>query len=277
MDGPRGPAMTAQVASRAALGTPPTVELLGVRLHALTEAQIVAHILDSLDVGRGGVVVTPNLDHLRRCVHDPEYGKLVATADLACADGMPLIWASRIAGAPLPGLVAGSNLISSLSRGAAQRGRSIFLIGGSPGSAAGAARVLSQCSPGLRVAGTNCPAPGFEHDEVQVARLMDAVGAASPDIIYVGLGSPKQERVIARIGSCLPSAWWLGVGISFSYLTGEVRRAPVIMRHFGLEWLYRLKAEPRRLGRRYVVEGIPFGLRLLSWAVGRRIRSAGEP
>ena len=99
----------------AALAALPVVELAGVGLHAINEVDTVRLILDELEAGRGGVVVTPNLDHLRRCRTDPHFEALVAEADLVVADGMPLIWASRVQGTPLPERVAGSNLISSLS------------------------------------------------------------------------------------------------------------------------------------------------------------------
>jgi len=120
----------------------PTVDLMGVAIHALTEDQSIAHILDALDEGRGGFVVTPNIDHMRRCVNHADYGEIVATADLRVADGRPLLWAARLKGERLPEVVAGSNLVSTLSAAAARRGRSVFLLGGVNGSELGAARVL---------------------------------------------------------------------------------------------------------------------------------------
>jgi N-acetylglucosaminyldiphosphoundecaprenol N-acetyl-beta-D-mannosaminyltransferase len=263
------------------LATPPQIDLFGVAFHALTEPESVDHILDALDEGRGGFVVTPNLDHLRRTVKHQDYRRLVGTADLVVADGMPIVWASHLAGAPLPGLVAGSNLITSLSRGAAERGRSVFFLGGVQGSAEGAAKVLQARFPKLRVAGTWYPPIGFEKDASHMERLIAALVEAAPDVVFVGLGSPKQEQLIARLRRELPHAWWLGVGISFSYLTGDVRRAPVWMRRCGLEWLHRLTSEPGRLARRYLVEGIPFGATLMAWSLwrrvgGRRVRFAGR-
>src|SRR5688572_21877328 len=130
----------------------PTIRLHGIELNAITEARCVEHILDELDAGNGGVVVTPNLDHLRRCTRDLAFGALVAEASLVVADGMPLVWASRLQRTPLPQRVAGSDLISSLSAAASRRNRSIFLLGGDPGTADKAAEVLKQRSPSLRVA-----------------------------------------------------------------------------------------------------------------------------
>jgi N-acetylglucosaminyldiphosphoundecaprenol N-acetyl-beta-D-mannosaminyltransferase len=242
----------------------PSVTLRDVQINAVTEIECVRHILSELDAGRGGMVVTPNLDHLHRCVHDLNFAALVSEAEVVVADGMPLVWATRLLGTPVPERVAGSNLITSLSRAAAERGRRVFLLGGAPGTAAGAAEVLCRQFPSLNVVGTLCPPFGFENDPTMMADLIQAVSSAKPDIVFVALGSPKQERLILRLRPILPHAWWLGVGISFSFLCGEVRRAPRWIQKIGFEWLHRLIQEPRRLFRRYVIVGIPFALQLLS-------------
>lgn len=241
----------------------PTIELLGVRLHAVTERGCIDHLLDEMEKGRGGVVVTPNLDHLRRARSDVNFGAMLAEADLVVADGMPLVWASRLQGTPLPERVAGSNLISTLSAAAASRGRSVFLLGGSAGTADGAARVLRERYPNLKIAGSYFPPVGFEDNPREMAGIIAAVSGAKPDIVYVALGSPKQERLIAKLRPILPGAWWLGVGNSFSFLCGDVRRAPLWMQKIGLEWVHRLIQEPRRLFRRYIVVGVPFAGALL--------------
>jgi UDP-N-acetyl-D-mannosaminuronic acid transferase (WecB/TagA/CpsF family) len=125
----------------------PTVNIDGVEFHAITEQQCIAHILDELDAGRGGTVVTPNLDHLRRYTRDLTFGALVAEAELVVADGMPIIWASRLQRTPLPQRVAGSDLISSLSAAASKRGKSVFLLGGDEGTAEAGAKILAERDP----------------------------------------------------------------------------------------------------------------------------------
>ncbi len=242
----------------------PVVRLHGIQLHAVTEEGAIGHILDRLDMGQGGVVVTPNLDHLRRCVHDLRFAALVAEADLVVADGMPLVWASRLQGTPLPERVAGSDLLSSLSAAAAQRSRSIYLLGGSPGTAQGAAKVLKDRNSGLRICGAFCPPMGFERDETIIGEMMGRLRSSAADIVYVALGSPKQELLIERIRGALPNAWWLGVGNSFSFLCGDVRRAPIWMQRGGVEWMHRLLQEPKRLFKRYLVLGVPFAVSLLT-------------
>jgi exopolysaccharide biosynthesis WecB/TagA/CpsF family protein len=248
---------------------PSVIDLCGVNIHAISERQCIAQILRRSTAGRGGVVVTPNLDHLRRCHKDAEFAQLISQADLVVADGMPLIWASKLQGTPLPGRVAGSDLISSLSASAANSGKPIFLLGGDPGTAELAAGVLKERYPNLQIAGTYCPPIGFEKDADKMRELTGMLVSAKPDIIFVALGSPKQERLIERLRDRLPGTWWLGVGISFSFLCGEVKRAPRWMRGLGLEWVHRLMQEPGRLFKRYVVHGIPFAVRLLGGAMCR--------
>lgn len=255
---------------------PARVALLGVELDAVREDECVRFILGELEAGRGGWIVTPNLDHLRRLVRDPSFRALCADASLKVADGMPLLWASRLQRTPLPERVAGSNLIWSLTGAAAAARRGVFFLGGDPGTAEAAARILAQRFEGLRVCGTACPAPGFESDAEALRALRATLAEARPDLVYVALGSPKQERLIADLRALLPQAWWLGLGISFSFVSGEVRRAPRWMQASGLEWLHRLVQEPRRLARRYLVQGLPFAARLLCASLWRGLRG-GRP
>lgn len=241
----------------------PEVELRGIGIHAVSQTECVAYVLDELDAGRGGWVVTPNLDHLGRAERDREFRELYSEATLRVVDGQVLVWALALQRTPVPERVAGSDLISRLSEGAARRGRSLFLLGGNPGTAKRAAEVLKERYPGLIVAGTDCPPVGFDRDPLAMARLSRKIHHAKPDIVFVALGSPKQEFVIRHLRHDRPEAWWLGVGISFSFLCGEVQRAPRWMQRLGLEWLHRFWQEPSRLFKRYFIDGLPFAARLL--------------
>jgi N-acetylglucosaminyldiphosphoundecaprenol N-acetyl-beta-D-mannosaminyltransferase len=252
------------------------VWLSGSRLHAITEEECVRHILDALDASRGGWVVTMNLDLLRKFVQEPDCRELYSKANLFVADGMPLLWACRLQGTPLPQRVTGSNLILSLSAQASLAGKSIFLLGGNPGTAEAAAWKLQLRYPELKIAGTFCPQIGFEKNEREWEILVAAVVCAKPDIVYVALGSPKQELLIERLRDKLPQAWWLGVGISFSFLSGDLQRAPMLVQNAGLEWLHRLVQEPGRLGKRYLVQGIPFAVELLTSAAVYRFFPRSE-
>lgn len=266
-------ASTTTTISLASETQPPSltrVELLGVPVDRLTETQCVSHIITEIQAGHGGWVVTANVDHLRRLVKKQDYRTLCQNATLVTADGMPLLWAARLKGYPLPERVAGSNLIWSLSEALGQVQKSVFLLGGNPGTAEGTAKVFTQKYPGLRIAGIACPPMGFEKDPIYLQQLCDQLSGSQADMVYVALGSPKQEKFIAEYQHLLPSAWWMGVGISFSFITGDISRAPRWVQRIGFEWVHRLFQEPKRLARRYLWEDIPFTLEMLTRiAVGR--------
>lgn len=249
----------------------PRVLLYGVTLAAITERECVRVIMEELDARRGGWLMTLNLDHLRRAVLNPAYGALVARTDLLVADGMPLVWASRLQKTPLPERVTGSNLIWSLSEQAAACGRSIFLLGGAGDAALRSAEILGATYPRLRVAGVYAPPFGFDANVVEMDRLFQAVCRARPDIVFVALGSPKEDALIEQLRAQLPHAWWIGVGISFSWVAGQLPRAPRWMQQAGLEWLHRLAHEPRRLMRRYLIDDLPFAARLFGVVLKQRL------
>jgi N-acetylglucosaminyldiphosphoundecaprenol N-acetyl-beta-D-mannosaminyltransferase len=234
-------------------------------------AQALEAITSEARAGRGGWVVTPNLDILHKLVHDRSFAALVEPATLRLADGMPLVWASRVQGTPLPERVAGSDLIGALSGRAAAEGLGVFLLGGDPGTAEAAASELERRHAGLKIVGTHCPPYGFESDPARSAEIVRLLVAAAPAIVFVALGCPKQERLIGSLRPALPGVWFLGVGISFSFLAGRVQRAPRWMQRLGLEWVHRMAQEPGRLARRYLVVGVPFAVRLLLGALVRRI------
>src|SRR3954451_8019683 len=147
------------------------VRLLGLNLDRITEADAIAVIVRGLKDGRGGSVVPANLDVLRKLTHRRELAVLFERADLAVADGMPLVWASRLQGTPLPERIAGSDLVWSLTAEAALRGKSVFLLGGAPGACEAAEAKLRECSPGARLAGHWCPPVGFEYDALQIQEI----------------------------------------------------------------------------------------------------------
>jgi len=249
---------------------PEGVRIDGIVFDRLSEAQTIRFVVDALQAGRGGWVITSNLDHLYRARRDPEFRSMMDEADLVVADGAPVVWASRLQGTPLPERVAGSALAWSLTGAAGEAGQSVFLLGGDLGTAEKAAQHLKGRFPGLKIAGTYYPPMGFEKDPQIMTEMRAALIAARPDLVYVALGSPKQERLIRDLRANLPGAWWLGLGISLSFICGEVSRAPFWMQKIGLEWLHRLLQEPRRLARRYLIDGIPFGLLLVSSALVKR-------
>jgi N-acetylglucosaminyldiphosphoundecaprenol N-acetyl-beta-D-mannosaminyltransferase len=253
------------------------MRMMGTPMGVVTEADAVREIVDAAEAGAGHWTITANLDHLRRYHSSPIQKGLIDEADLVVADGMPLIWASRLAGEPLPERVSGSSMVWSICEAASARGQSVFLLGGDPGVAEHAAKVFQNRYSGLDIVGTYCPPVGFESDELELERIRHRVVEASPRIVFVALGFPKQDLLIRALRSELPGAAFLGVGISLSYATGDLSRPPAWVCNLGMEWAHRLRQEPtRRLARRYLLNGLPFAVSLALSAVWHRVRLRGR-
>lgn len=250
------------------------VRVAGLDFDALSEEQVVAHIVAESRDGRGGRVATPNIDICRQVRRDPAARALVNESSLVVPDGMPLIWAARLRGDQLPERVTGSSLIFTLSAAAAENGRSIYLLGGEPGVPQRAGDELARRYPGLSVAGADAPLVGLDQQPGEIAAIRKRLEEAAPDIVYVGLGFPKQERVIAALAPAMPAAWFIGCGAAIPFAAGALPRAPQRIQRLGLEWAYRLMREPRRLFRRYVVNDLPFALRLIASSAAARLRPA---
>jgi N-acetylglucosaminyldiphosphoundecaprenol N-acetyl-beta-D-mannosaminyltransferase len=211
--------------------------------------------------GTSHQIVTVNLDFLTIAGHMPAFRDTLNMADLAVADGMPLVWASHLKGRTLPERVAGVELVDTCCRIAVERGGSVYLLGAAEGVAAAAARRLSQRYPGLRIAGTYSPPFGpISADED--ARIISHIQAARPTMLFVAFGAPRQDLWIREHLAELGVPVAVGVGCVFDLLAGRVTRAPAWMRRSGLEWAFRLGQEPRRLWRRYASD-LPTLVRLL--------------
>lgn len=271
---PSTTASSAASASAGAAASLPTIQVDGLPFVASTVPQLTAHIVGEAGAARGGWVVTPNIDILRRWRVDPAFRALVADATIFTADGRPIVWASQLQGTPLPTRLTGSDLFVALMAAAADAGLRIALIGGNEGTAeAAAARLIPEAVAAGRVR-CLCPPFGFEQKPEEMARLETLLTSWQPQIVFIGLGSPKQEKLIARLRALAPRAWYLGVGVSFSFVAGDVKRAPGWMQRSGLEWVHRLVQEPGRLARRYLVDGIPFAAGLLWRSATRRGRGS---
>ncbi|MCB9599327.1 MAG: WecB/TagA/CpsF family glycosyltransferase [Sandaracinus sp.] len=245
------------------------IELLGMSIAVCDSSQLLDHMFQSLDAGRGGWVVTANLDILRRAVLEADSRALYGAADLRVADGMPLVWASKLLGAPLPERIAGSTFTSEVAELAARRDRSLYLLGGADGAAEGAREVLQKRYPGLRILGTSSPRVSNPATDAEIDAIVAEIPTA-PDILLVGFGSPKQEHVIRKLRERFPRAWMIGIGITFGFLAGQVERAPVWMQRSGTEWIHRMAQEPDRLVRRYLIDDLPFAALLFADALRSR-------
>jgi N-acetylglucosaminyldiphosphoundecaprenol N-acetyl-beta-D-mannosaminyltransferase len=201
---------------------------------------------------RAVMVVTPNADHVVNLERSEALRAAYARADLVVPDGMPVVWASWLLGTPVKERVTGSDLMPRLCELAAARGLKVFILGGAPGVAQRAAQKLVFRYPGLAVAGTDSPPLGFEQDEAQNTRIVEAIRAGGADIVFVCLGSPKQDVWMARHIDRFDKGVFLGVGAAVDFCAGTVRRAPPWMQHAGIEWAYRLAQQPGKLAGRYV-------------------------
>ena len=226
------------------------IAILGVPFDHVTIAQAIERIEAMIATRRPHYVVTANVDFLVQAHRDVELRRILLEADLVLCDGTPLVWASRWLGNALPERVAGSDLAPGLIRAAAEKGHRLFFLGAGPGIAAEAEARLRQQYPHINIVGTY--SPPFSHllemDHEEMARR---IRAANPDILLVSFGCPKQEKWIAMHHRSLGVPVAIGVGATLDFLAGRVKRAPDWMRRTGLEWIYRLLLEPRRLYRRY--------------------------
>ncbi|MFB4280691.1 WecB/TagA/CpsF family glycosyltransferase [Nonomuraea sp. MTCD27] len=248
------------------------VRVGAIDVMVITETELAETVAAGWRAGQGGWIVTANVDIVRAATRDPELAALVAQAQVVVADGMPVVWAGRLAGAAIRERVTGASLVFTLSERAAAEGRSVFLLGGDEGVPEEAGRVLAERYPGLRVAGAYSPPYGFDADPRHLREVAERVSATAPDLVLVGLGFPKQERVIATLRARLPAAWHLGCGAGIPMAAGQFSRAPALLQRSGGEWLHRLALEPRRLARRYLVHDMPFALRLLVQSLRIRLR-----
>ena len=205
-------------------------------LDAVTEREVIGAVREAWAAGQGGSIFPVNVDVLRMVDRQPGLAELLAAGSLVVADGMPLLWAARAGGQGLPERVTGASLMFSLSEAAAADGRPVFLLGGAEG----------------------------------VRQAIAAVVAAAPALVFVGLGFPRQEKLIEQLRQAWPCAWYLACGGGIPMAAGVTRRASRLAQRLGLEWAHRLVLEPRRLARRYLRDDLPFAIGLLARTAMRR-------
>ncbi|RYF07416.1 MAG: glycosyltransferase, partial [Deltaproteobacteria bacterium] len=233
-----------------------------------------------VEARQGGYVVTPNVDHVCLAETSLELRDAYFAANLSLADGMPLIWLARLMKTPLPEKISGSDLLLPLLERAAHRGWGVYFLGGMPGIGEAAADKLRSQIPGLNIVGTLSPPLGFERDPAQNSSVLQAIAAARPQLLMVALGCPKQELWMHQHAAHFAPAVAFGIGATLDFVAGKVRRAPSWMSQAGLEWVYRLAQEPRRMASRYLVRDraiLRIALRMLSLPQKQRVIEASKP
>ena len=250
-------------------------DIMGVLIDRTPRADVIAQVERFVQSGRPNQIVTINVDFLNIAHKDRSFVSLLNAAALAVPDGMPLLWVSRLVGQRLPQRITGTDLLTDCAALAAQAGYRMFLLGAAPGVAEAAGQVLETRYPGLQIAGSYAPPEG-EFTAEENAHILDLVRAARPDMLFVALGTPKQERWIYENLEALGVPLCIGIGGVFNFITGRIPRAPQAMQRIGLEWLFRLLLEPRRLWRRYLVDDTQALYRAVHYAVRRRATRTRE-
>lgn len=230
------------------------VVLFGIPIDNLTMVETVARIDSMILSGSTHQHVVVNVDKIVKLQSDPALRAAVLACDLINADGQPIVWASQVLKTPLKERVAGIDLFSELIRHCAEKGYRPYLLGATQPVVEKVTQILAAKYPALKLAGWR---NGYweKNEEEQVVA---AIRAANPHVLFVAMGSPKKELFLQRWKKELRVPFVMGVGGTFDVVSGLVSRAPLWMQRCGLEWLYRLIQEPRRMWRRYLVDDMAF-------------------
>jgi exopolysaccharide biosynthesis WecB/TagA/CpsF family protein len=234
---------------------PRSLLLLGIPFHDVTMAETLDAVGRFVKERRPAYLATANLDFATQASKDSELHQILLEADLVLCDGTPIRWLSHLTGRPLREKVSGSDLIPKLATRAAAEGWRLFLLGGDPDSLDRAEKKLTGDNPGLIIAGSYSP-PFAPLDQMDHEEISGRIKEASPDLLLVAFGCPKQEKWIHRHYRDLGVPCSIGIGATIDFLAGKVMRAPGWISALGLEWVIRLIQEPRRLGRRYLEDFI---------------------
>ena len=238
------------------------VRILGVRVDALTYADLLARIAAFIAEGTPHQIATVNPEFVMEARRNPTFAAVLAQTDLCLADGVGLLWAARRMGQPLPERVTGSDGVPLIAQRAAERGWGLYLLGAGPGVAQRTGEILQGRYPGLRVVGAYAGTPADADAPEIIARIRET----RPDILFVAYGAPKQDLWIGKHREALGVPVMMGVGGSFDFIAGVQKRAPRWVQRVNLEWFYRLVTQPWRWRRQ-------LALPRFAWAVVKERRS----
>lgn len=217
--------------------------ILGVQVNTENYDELIPKVFRNIEDNKKSLVVAINPEKLMKAKEDPELKALLNRAEFQIPDGIGVIIASKLKKGSISSRITGIDMMDRIVREAARTGRAVFLYGAKPGVANKAAQQLKQSYPNLIVVGTQ---DGYESD---TSKVLETINKSKPDILFVAMGSPKQEQWIEQHRDNLYPTLYQGVGGSFDVLAGNVKRAPAAFQRMGAEWLYRLLKEPSRLKR----------------------------
>lgn len=241
-----------QLTMRAQVGN--RIEMMGCVIDNLSMADTLTRIGGFIESGRPHQHVVVNVDKIVKAAKDPGLRGIINNCDLINADGMPVVWASRLLGKPLIERVAGVDLFEQLMRHSASRGWRVFLLGAQEAVVAGVKDIYLKKYPGLQIVGYRNGYWQPEDEQSVVAQIADA----RADLLFVAISSPKKEEFLDRYQAQMKVPFAMGVGGTFDVAVGKIKRAPVWMQKSGLEWFYRFLQEPRRMFKRYFIEDMAF-------------------
>lgn len=230
------------------------IKFMNTDIDNLTMAETLNEIDKLIQKKNCSYVVTPNVDHIVRLEKDEELQKVYKNASLILTDGKPLIWISKWYKTPIKEKISGSDLFPRVCQLAANKNYTMYLLGAAEGVADKAAKNLMDKYKGLNIVGTYSPPFGFEKDKVELKKIERQIQEVHPDILIVGLGCPKQEKYMYHHCKELDVPISFGLGASIDFEAGNIKRAPRWMSEHGLEWLYRITQDPKRLAKRYLVD-----------------------
>lgn len=236
---------------RGYVSTAPPVNIWNLPILPVTLAEAVNEVDRLIEARAPGYFITANLNYAMLTDRDPRLREVNRQAAFILADGMPLVWYSRLVRRRLPERVAGSDMIYALCQRAAEKGHRVFFLGGMPGVADEAAKRLGQQFPGLTVAGVEVP-PFREWTAAEHVRLVERIRNAAPDLLFAALGQPKGELWLHQNREALGVPACVQIGASFDFVVEKIHRAPRWIQRLNLEWAYRICCEPRRMFPRYL-------------------------
>lgn len=229
------------------------MKFMNTEIDNLTMQETLQAINQLIQENKSAYVVTPNVDHIVQLETNRELQEVYKNAALILTDGKPLLWIANWYGTPIKEKISGSDLFPLLCNMAAAKGYKMFFLGAAEGVAKRAAENLTMKYKGLQVVGTYSPPFGFENNKNEMDKIKNMIKASKPDILIVGLGCPKQEKFMYHHCKELGVPISLGLGASFDFKAGNIKRAPRWMANHGLEWLFRITQDPRRMAKRYLV------------------------
>ncbi len=232
------------------------MKFMNTEIDNLTMDEALSEIDRLIKEDKNAYVVTPNVDHIVQLEKGGELVEVYKNADLILTDGKPLLWIAKLYKTPIKEKISGSDLFPLLCKMAAEKGYRMFFLGAAEGVAEIAAKNLIEKYNGLNIVGTYSPPFGFEKDEAELMKIENMIKQTTPHILIVGLGCPKQELFILHNRDRLEVPISLGLGASIDFEAGNIKRAPKWMSEHGLEWLYRLIQEPKRMFKRYLVDDL---------------------